>query len=145
MLDKNLEVFITHVSSLSLELKTIIDSGKKAWIVLLLVEKVTISAKYLDFADIFSKKWAKVLLKQTKANKHIIMLEKSKQLYYGPIYSLRLKELKILKTYIKTNLINSFIRASELPTYTLILFICKLNSSFWLCPNYEKCKRSTYY
>ena len=45
-------------------------------------------------------------------------------------------KLKILKTYIKSNLVNSFIRTSKLPAGALIFFVCKLNSSFCLCLNY---------
>lgn len=49
------------------------------------------------------------LLYYTKINDHTIKLEKSTQLLFGPIYSLKLVELKILKTYIKTSLANGFI------------------------------------
>ena len=45
-------------------------------------------------------------------------------------------ELEILKTYIKTNLVNSFIGPSKSPTGALILFIRKKNGSFWLCIDY---------
>ena len=56
---------------------------------------------------------------------------------YRLIYSLRLVEFKILKTYIKTNLANGFIKASKLPADTPILFVCKPNSSFRLCVNHQ--------
>ena len=62
MLDKNIEAFMIHISSLSLRLKMTIYLAKKAQIASLLVKKVTIIlAKYLDFADAFSKKPAKIL------------------------------------------------------------------------------------
>ena len=48
-------------------------------------------------------------LKYTKTNNHIIKQEKDKQLVFSLIYSLGLIELETLKTYIKINLINSFI------------------------------------
>ena len=79
---------------------------------LLLVKKVTISAKYSDFDYIFLEKLANIFPEQTRVNKHAIKLEKSKQSPYGPIYSLRLIEFKTFKTYIKTNLANGFIWAS---------------------------------
>ena len=41
---------------------------------------------------------------------HSIHLFEAKQLLYGPIYSLRLGEPKMLKIYIKANLAISFIR-----------------------------------
>ena len=53
------------------------------------------------------------------------MFEKGKEPSYGPIYSLGLIELKTLKTYINTNLANSFIYPSKSPTSAFILFIYK--------------------
>ena len=55
-------------------------------------------------------------------NDYIIKLEKSKQPFFRPIYSLRLVELEILKTYIKTNLTNSFIQFSKSSASTFTLF-----------------------
>ena len=76
---------------------------------MLLAEKVIILAKYADFANVFSKKLVEVLLEQTDNNKYTIKSVNAKQPPYRPIYSLSLVELKPLKTYIKTNLANSFI------------------------------------
>ena len=61
-----------YVSSKSLGSRITIYLAKKAQIVLLLVEKVTLLAKYFDFANVFLKKLSKVLPEQPKANKHII-------------------------------------------------------------------------
>lgn len=44
-------------------------------------------------------------------NKYIMKLEKGKQLSYGPIYSLKPEKIEILKTNIKTNLKNEFIKS----------------------------------
>ena len=63
-------------------------------------------------------------------------LQESQQSLYELIYSLCLVELKTLKTYIKTNLTNGFIRPSKLPNGIIILFIGKLNGSFCLCVDY---------
>ena len=46
-------------------------------------------------------------------------------------------ELEIFKTYIKTNLANSFIRLSQSPVGAPILFDKKLDGSFRLCVNYR--------
>ena len=54
VLNENVKAFIVHVASLSL--KMTIYPARKAWITLLLVEKVTVLEEYLDFADVFSKK-----------------------------------------------------------------------------------------
>ena len=66
---------------------------------------ISVSAKYSDFTDVFSKKLSAMLPEYTKINTHIINLEKGKQLPYRPIYNLDLVEPEILKTYIKTNLV----------------------------------------
>ena len=79
----------------------------------LLAKKVTVPAKYLDFANIFLKKSANVLSEQIGANKHKIKLKKGKQPPYKAIYSLAPVELKIFKIYIKINLTNNFIQASN--------------------------------
>lgn len=77
--------------------------------ILLLTQIVMVFIKYSDFANIFFKKLATILFKQFDINKYVINLEPSKQLLYRPSYSLKLVKLEILKTYIITNLANSFI------------------------------------
>ena len=103
---------------------------------LLLSKNVTVPDEYLDFANVFLEKSANVLLKQTKINKHTIKLEKAKKTLYGPIYSLRRVEFKTFKTYIKTNLANSFIQGSKLSATAPILIVYKLNNSFCLFVDY---------
>ena len=66
-------------------------------------------AKYSNYSNIFLAENVAKLLENTGMNKHAIKLEKSKQPLFGPLYSLKLIELEILKTYIKTNLANDFI------------------------------------
>ena len=60
VLDENIESFVVHVSSLRSRIT--IHPARKAWLPLLLAKKVTVSAKYLDFADIFLEKSANILL-----------------------------------------------------------------------------------
>ena len=79
-------------------LKIIIHLAKKAQLDLLLGKKVTVLAKYLNFADAFLEESENILLNQTRVNEHIIELEKSKQLPFEPIYSLEPVALKTLKT-----------------------------------------------
>ena len=86
-----------------------IHLAKKAQIVLLIAQKVSILNEYLDFLDIFLEKKNLILLKATKINQHVIKLQEGQQLLYRSIYSLSLIELKTLKTYIITNLVNNFI------------------------------------
>ena len=78
-----------------------------------------------------------VLLERTEFNKHAIDLEDSKQPLYGPIYSLGLVELEILKTYIETNLKTGFIQPSKSPADVRILFDKKADGSFCLCVDYR--------
>ena len=103
---------------------------------LLLAKKILIPAKCFDFADVFLKKSANILSKQTRINEYAIKFKKSKQLPYRPIYSLWPVELKTFKTYIETNLANSFIRISKLLADAPILFVYKSNGSFCLYVNY---------
>lgn len=56
------------------------------------------------------KKSIEILLKCSKINKYIINIKKKKKLLHWLIYILGFLELKTLKTYIKTNLRNGFIR-----------------------------------
>ena len=95
-----------------------------------------VPAKYLDFADIFSADLASELPKHTGINDHAIKLVNSQQLSYVPMYSLGPVELGTLKTYIKTNLANKFIRPSKSPAGALILFDQKSDSFLLLCINY---------
>lgn len=57
----------------------------KAQIALLMVKKVIVLNKYLDFADFFSKNSAAKLIKRFDINKYLINLEPGKQLSYGSI------------------------------------------------------------
>ena len=135
MLDENVEAFVVHVSSLGSRMT--IHPARKAQLALLLTEEVTVPVEYSDFADVFSEKSANVLPEQTGANEHAIELEEGKQPPYRPIYSLRPVELKTLKTYIKTNLANGFIRASKSPAGAPILFVRKPDGSLRLCVDYR--------
>ena len=100
-----------HISFL--RLKRTIHLARKAYIALLVVKKVNVLTKYLDFANVFLEKSEKVLLEQTRANKYAIKLEEDIQPPYRPIYSLGLAKLKTFKTYIENNLVNNVIRASQ--------------------------------
>ena len=113
-----------------------IHLAKKAKITLLIVEEVKILIDYLDFSDVFLKKRALVLPKISDLNQHAIDLQKGEQLCYRPIYSLGSVKLETLKTYIETNLANSFIRPLKLLTNASILFAGKQDGSLRLCVNY---------
>lgn len=77
------------------------------------------------------------LPEDTGINDHAINLEKINQLSFGPIYSLELMELEILKTYIKVNLTNSIIESSKSPIKVLIFFYQKPDENLCLCMDYQ--------
>ena len=101
-------------------------------------KKTGISTKYSEFSNVFLSDSAAELLEHTGINDHSNNLLDNKQPSYGPIYSLRLVELETLKTYIRANLANGFIRSSKSPIGTLILLIQKKNGSLCLCINYQR-------
>ena len=92
--------------------------------------------EYSDYSDIFSAENAAKLLENTGINEHTIELEESKQPFFRPIYSLGPMELETLKTYIKNNLVNGFIRPSKSLAGAPILFDRKPNGSLRLCIDY---------
>lgn len=110
VLDPNKEVFVVYIATIGSEMA--IHLACKAQIASLKAEKtpVTVSTEYSDLINVFSEKIAIVLLEYTKINTHAINLEEGKQLLYSFIYSLKLVELETLKSYIKINLANDFIR-----------------------------------
>ena len=98
---------------------------------------IKVSAKYLDFADIFSLDLLSQLSKYTRINNYTMKLVDGQQPLYRPIYSLRPVELETLKAYIEINLANSFIRQSKSPADAPILFNRKSNGFFRLCVHYQ--------
>ena len=66
-LDKNVEVFVMHMTSFSLNL-ILINSAQKTQMALLVSKKVQIPGKYSDFLNIFLEKKALILLETTNLN-----------------------------------------------------------------------------
>lgn len=90
---------------------------------MLLAKEITVLVKYLNFADIFFKKKSVAkFFKHLAINKHSINPKPDKQPPHSLIYNLKPDKLKIFKTYIKTNLANSFIRHFKSFAKTLIIF-----------------------
>ena len=95
-----------------------------------------VPTEYSNYNIVFSVKYAAELSENTGINEHAINLEKDKQLLFGAIYSLGLVELETLKTYIKTNLANGFIRLSKSSAGAPILFNRKPDGSLCFCIDY---------
>lgn len=77
-LDSTKEAFVMYIASLSLNFKMTTHLAWKAQIALLVVKKVTVLAKYLDYSNIFSKKSVVELSKHSDINEHSINLESDK-------------------------------------------------------------------
>ena len=118
-LDPEHKTYVVYIASLSSTPLAFfnVHPSREPQISGLIAEKAPtkVPAKYSDFADIFSPNLAAELPKHTEINTHAIDLEEGKQTPYRPIYSLRPVELETLKTYIETNLANSFICPSKIP------------------------------
>lgn len=69
-LNANIKAFIAYSSKLVSMM--IIYLAKKAWILLLLIVKLIILIKYLNFVNIIVKNSTKMLSKQTEVNKFAI-------------------------------------------------------------------------
>ena len=117
----------------------LVHSERHAQVGALLFDKAPtkVPAEYSDYNDVFSAENAAELPENTRINEHVIELEEGKQQPFGPIYSLGSIELETLKTYIKTNLANGFIRPSKSPTGALILLNKKPDRSLRLCMDYR--------
>ena len=96
-----------------------------------------VPSKYANFTDVFFPKLAAELPKHTRINDYAIELVDDGQPPYGPIYSLGLVELEILKAYIENNLVSGFIKPSKSPTGALIFFDKKPDGSLRLCVDYR--------
>ena len=137
VLDPEYETYVVYVGSVNsnaLSNSSLLDvyPFQRPQISGLIAKKIftKILAKYSDFADVFSPNLASKLPELTRINNHAIKLVDGQQPPYGPIYNLKLVELEILKAYIKTNLVNRFIRSSKSPAGTFILFDWKSDSFF---------------
>ena len=95
----------------------------QAQVVLLTSEEIGIFAKYCNFFNVFSLNFAVELLENIGTNDYPIDLLGNKQPSCNPIYNLGLVELEILKTYIKANLVSSFIKSFTSFTSISILFV----------------------
>ena len=114
------------------------QSQIKVQVVALLFNKAPteVSAEYSNYSNVFSAEYAVELPENTGINDHAIKLEEDKQPSFEPIYSLGLVELETLKTCIRTNLANGFIRPSKSLARASILFNRKPDRSLRFCVDY---------
>ena len=115
-----------------------IHSKKQAQVGAPLFDKAPteILTEYSDYSNVFSAENVVEFPENTRINEHAIKLEESKQPLFSLIYSLEPVELKTLKTYIKINLVNVFIRPSKSPAGAPILFDKKPDGSLCFYVDY---------
>lgn len=94
-------------------------------------------AKYTNFINMIFPNIASKLPKYNEINNYSITLISSQQPPHWDVYSLELIELKTLKAYIETNLINGFIKLFKSPTNAFIFFNLKFNRFLQLFVNYQ--------
>ena len=141
ILDPKYETFVVHIvflESFSNNQENNVYCSCRVQIAALIANEApnSISTEYFDFINVFSPKIASKLLEYTIINNYTIKSVNNWQSFYKSIYSLGLIEFETLKTCIKTNLANSFIRPSKFPARASIYFDKKSNGSFQLCVNY---------
>ena len=66
----------------------------------------------------------------------LLLLEKGKQLKFGPLYGMSQNKLLVLQKYLKEYLSKRFIKANLLPIVTPVIFIKKPGGSLCFCVNY---------
>ena len=92
--------------------------------------------EYFNYNNVFLAENVIEILEPIRINDQTIKLDKSKQLFFSLIYSLEPVKLKILKTYIETNLANGFICSFKFFTKVPIFFYWKPNRSFCFSIDY---------
>ena len=76
-------------------------------------------------------------------NNYVIKLKNNRKLFFALIYSIKLVNLEILKTYFKINLPNSFIWSSKSFIEVPIIFDWEPDSNLQLCINYYRLNNFT--
>ncbi len=101
------------------------------------VDSVTLlSFEYHDFLDVFSRELTNIL-SERRLYDHKIQLQKNKTSIFEPLYDMSQDELRILKKYLKNNLIKDFIQVSSFLAISSILFVKKSSEELRFCVNYQ--------
>jgi len=90
------------------------------------VDSVTLlPLEYHDFLDVFSRELTNTL-SERRLYDYKIQLQKNKTSTFEPLYDMSQDELRVLKKYLKNNLIKDFIQASSSFAISSILFVKKI-------------------
>jgi hypothetical protein len=95
-----------------------------------------IPAQYQEFVEVFSKEKAQTLPPHRQID-HANDLEPDKKVPYEHICNLSEFELKTLKAYIETNLVDGLIQWSSSLAAALSLFPNKEDGGLWFCVDYQ--------
>lgn len=122
-LDPKDEIFVVHVTPFAISDE--IYSSHKVQIASFTVNEAltTIFPKYFNFTNVFFSELTTELFEYTRINNYAINLVDGKQSLYELIFSLGLVELKSLKIYMKTYLVNTLIRLCEFLASALIFYL----------------------
>jgi len=92
--------------------------------------------EYHDFLDVFSRELADIL-PERRPYDHKIQLQEGKTSTFGPLYGMSQDELRVLKKYLKNNLVKGFIQASSSPAVSPVLFVKKSSGGLRFCVDYR--------
>jgi len=123
---KNHDLFVIFMRNIdkALKITSFVDS-----VTLLLFE-------YHDFLDVFSRELMNIL-PERRFYDHKIQLQKSKTSIFESLYDMSQDELRVLKKYLKNNLIKDFIQVSSSLVISSILFVKKSSEELRFCVNYR--------
>jgi len=92
--------------------------------------------EYHDFLDVFSRELTDTL-SERRLYDHKIQLQKGKTSIFESLYDMSQDELRVLKKYLKNNLIKDFIQVSSSLAVSSILFVKKSSEELRFCVNYR--------
>ncbi len=123
---KNHDLFIIFMRNIdkALKITSFVDSAT-----LLFLE-------YHDFLDVFSCELMNTL-SERRSYDHKIQLQKNKTSIFESLYDMSQDELRVLKKYLKNNLIKDFIQVSSFLAISSILFVKKSSEELRFCVNYR--------
>ena len=100
--------------------------------------KEKLPQQYWEFAEIFSKKASDQLSLHKDKMNHNIILKNENNLTLSSLYSMSLKQLKLVKAYLKNHLKKGFIVLSDASYASSVLFAKKPEGRWRFCVDYQK-------
>ena len=98
--------------------------------------KTICPSEYHDLISVFDRSESKTLPSH-RAHDHKIQLKEGAIAPAGPLYGMSRDELEVLRDYLKDNLSNGFIRASQSPASSPVMFVKKSDGGLRFCVDYR--------